>query len=217
MKQAKTSLQRTRIKFCGITRLADAQAAVDLGVDAIGFVIVPQSKRYIAPERAALIRRKLPAFVTSVALIMDAQAEVIQQTIDALQPDLLQFHGAETPDFCSSFGLPYIKAVAMGRKQAALTTLAKQYSAASALLLDSHAEGMGGTGQIFDWGTVGACTKKIVLAGGLKPDNVALAIRQLRPYAVDVSSGIEQKPGQKDLMKMRAFVEAVRRADLSVK
>lgn len=217
MKQQSARFQRTRIKFCGMTRPADAEAAVELGVDALGFVLVPQSKRAITPEKAALIRRKLPAFVSVVALVMDADADSIQRAIDALQPDLIQFHGSEPPDFCSSFGLPYIKAVAMGGKHAALGTLARRYARASALLLDSHASGMGGTGKTFDWSVVGACSKQIVLAGGLRPDNVAPAIHQLRPYAVDVSSGIELKPGQKDLPKMRAFVEAVRRADLSVK
>jgi phosphoribosylanthranilate isomerase len=210
-------LTRTRIKFCGITREKDAQAALSMGVDALGFVLVPASPRYIAADRAAAIRRGLPPFVSTVALLKDADAAFVQDAIDTLKPDLLQFHGEEPADFCASFGLPYIKAVAMGEKQS-LAALARRYKGAAGLLLDSHAKGgMGGRGETFDWSRVTAVKLPLVLAGGLNPANVGRAVRQLRPYGVDVSSGIEAKPGIKDHDKMRAFVESVRRADRSSK
>lgn len=208
---------RTRIKFCGIRRAADAKAAVDLGVDAIGFVLVPQSRRYIAPERAARLRAQLPPFVAAVALLMDASAADVQRAIDLLRPDLLQFHGREEPSFCAGFGLPYIKAVAMGGAGAPARE-EKRFRSAAALLLDSHAVGaMGGRGETFDWSKAAKLRRPIVLAGGLTPQNVGQGIRRLRPYAVDVSSGIELRPGVKDLDKMRAFVKAVRRADETAK
>jgi phosphoribosylanthranilate isomerase len=210
-------LNRTRIKFCGITREKDAQAAIALGVDALGFVLVPASKRYIPAEKAAAIRRRLPPFVGTVALLKDADAGFVQDAIDTLKPDLLQFHGDEPADYCESFGLPYLKAVAMGEKQS-LVALARRYKGATGLLLDSHSKGgMGGRGEAFDWSRVTAVKTPLVLAGGLNPANVGRAIRQLRPYAVDVSSGIEAKPGIKDHDKMRAFVEAVQRADKRTK
>jgi phosphoribosylanthranilate isomerase len=208
---------RTRIKFCGIRRAADAKSAVDLGVDAIGFVLVPQSKRFIAAERAAKLRTQLPPFVSAVALFMDASAADVRRAIEVLQPDLLQFHGREEPSFCAAFGLPYVKAIAMG----GVSTPAREerrFRAAAALLLDSHVPGaMGGRGETFDWSKVAKLRRPVVLAGGLTPHNVGQGIRRLRPYAVDVSSGIELKPGVKDLDKMRAFVKAVRRADETAK
>lgn len=206
-------MSRTRIKFCGIRRAADAAAAVDLGVDALGFVMVPASKRYMGAERAATIRAKLPPLVTAVALLMDADAAFVQLAIDALRPDLLQFHGSESPEFCASFGLPYVKAVAMGG-DGDLRREARRYRDASALLLDSHAPGEpGGSGRAFDWARAGTPARPLILAGGLTPQNVGRGIRALRPYAVDVSSGIESRPGVKDAEKMRAFVDAVWRAD----
>lgn len=208
-------MPRTRIKFCGITRDKDAQAAVALGVDALGFVLVPASPRYLAADRAAAIRRKLPPFVTTVALFKDQDSGFVQQAIDDLSPDLLQFHGDEDPRFCASFGLPYMKAVAMGDGRGqSLLTQSRRYAGATALLLDSHSQGgMGGRGETFDWSAVRPVKKPLVLAGGLNADNVARAVKFLRPYAVDVSSGIESKPGVKDPEKMRAFVNAVLRAE----
>ncbi len=206
-------MSRTRIKFCGITREKDAHAAISLGVDALGFVLVPASPRHITAEKAAAIRRRLPPFVSTVALLKDADAAFVQDAIDVLKPDLLQFHGEEPADFCASFGLPYLKAVAMGEKQS-LAALARRYKGAVGLLLDGHSKGgMGGRGETFDWSRVTAVKTPLVLAGGLNPANVGRAVRQLRPYGVDVSSGIEAKPGVKDHDKMRAFVEAVQRAD----
>lgn len=208
-----SSLQRTRIKFCGITRAQDAALAVALGVDALGFVLVPASARCVSASAAAKIRRGLPPFVTTVALFKDADAAFVQEAIDQLRPDFLQFHGSESPDYCESFAWPYLKAVAMA-EDVKLQRMARDYASASALLLDSHsASGMGGTGKIFDWSRVTPVKKPLVLAGGLVADNVARGIRKLHPHAVDVSSGIESKPGIKDASKMRAFVDAVRRAD----
>ncbi|HVT35694.1 MAG TPA: phosphoribosylanthranilate isomerase [Nevskiaceae bacterium] len=204
---------RTRIKFCGITRAADAQAAAALGVDALGFVLVPASKRWIDPVRAARIRRALPPLISVVALFKDAAAAQVQEAIDELDPDLLQFHGDEDADYCASFGKPYLKAVSMQQPRA-LVRAAREHQHAAALLLDSHAPGgMGGSGQIFDWKAVPKVKQPLMLAGGLTPANVGAAVRALRLWAVDVSSGVESKPGIKDTAKMRAFVHAVQRAD----
>lgn len=191
--------------------------AVALGVDALGFVLVPASPRYLAAEAAAKLRSRLPPFVTAVALFKDADSSFVQQAIDALRPELLQFHGAESPEFCASFGLPYLKSVAM-KGRVSLRAEARRHAAAQALLLDGHAPGqMGGSGETFDWTAVAAVRKPLVLAGGLTAKNVGQGIRLLRPHAVDVSSGIERKPGIKDPDQMSAFVNAVRRADQRLK
>lgn len=205
-------MSRIRIKFCGITRAPDAEAAVDLGVDALGFVLVPASKRFVAPERAAKVRRRLPPFVSAVALFLDADAAFVQDAIDALQPDLLQFHGHEDAAYCASFGLPYIKAIPMGGALDAARA-ARRFRTAAALLLDGHAAGaLGGRGEAFDWKRARGVPAPVILAGGLDAKNVGTAIRAVRPYAVDVSSGVELRPGVKDPKKMRAFVRAVRDA-----
>lgn len=211
-----TAPSRTRIKFCGITRAGDAQAAVALGVDALGFVLVPQSARFIRPADAAAIRRALPPFVSVVALLRDADEGFVREAIATLRPDLLQFHGDESPEACGLYAMPYMKAVAMAQPQD-LATLSRRYALASALLLDSHdPSGMGGSGKTFDWSRASGADKPLVLAGGLHAGNVADGIRRLRPYAVDVSSGIEASPGVKDAAKMRAFVAAVRAADAQI-
>lgn len=208
---------RIRIKFCGITRAADAEAAVALGVDALGFVLVPASARFCAATRAAAMRRRLPPFVSCVALFKDPDSSLVQDAIDALRPDLLQFHGREDAAFCASFGLPYMKALPMGEPQD-LARAARRFRGAAALLLDSHAGGaLGGSGRSFDWKRARGAGQRLdlplVLAGGLKADNVEAAIGMVHPFAVDVSSGIESKPGVKDARKMKAFVNAVRRAE----
>jgi phosphoribosylanthranilate isomerase len=152
--------------------------------------------------------------VTAVILLQDAPAAAVQEAIDALRPDLLQFHGQEPPELCESFGLPYLKAVAMQDPSVSLQSLARRYSGAAGLLLDGHAAGeLGGQGKPFDWTRARAAGKPLVLAGGLGAGNVGAAIEAARPYAVDVSSGIESAPGIKDSGKMSAFVDAVRRAD----
>jgi phosphoribosylanthranilate isomerase len=203
---------RTRVKFCGITRPADAEVAVRLGVDAVGLVLVPASARFIELAPAAIIRRRLPPFVQAVALFLDATAETVKRAVGELQPDLLQFHGDESPEFCASFGRPYLRAVPM-QGEGDLAGWERRFAGAAALLLDAHAAGeLGGHGRAFDWGAIQA-TRPFVLAGGLTPANVGAAIRAARPYAVDVSSGIEQAPGVKDEAKMRRFIEEVRKAD----
>lgn len=213
MSAAATRPRRTRIKFCGITRAEDAAQALALGVDALGFVLVPQSPRFIAPAAAAIIRRGLPPFASAVALLRDAEDGWVREMIAVMRPDLLQFHGNEDSAYCESFGLPYLKAVAMAEPQD-LAALARTYASAAALLLDSHgAQGMGGSGQTFDWSRVAPVGKPLILAGGLSAGNVAEGIRRVRPHAVDVSSGIETRPGVKDFDKMCAFVEQVRRVD----
>lgn len=207
-------MSRTRIKFCGITRPADADAAVRLGADALGLVFDARSPRCVAPAAARALARQLPPFVQTVALFRDAGAEAVLAVLETLAPDLLQFHGRETPEFCAQFAWPYLKAVPMAEPQD-LGDWALRYGEARALLLDAHrAGGMGGTGRSFDWSAIPRSSPKpLVLAGGLTPDNVAQAITMARPYAVDVSSGIESAPGIKDPERMRRFIEEVRRAD----
>lgn len=205
---------RTRIKFCGITRPEDARLAVALGVDLLGFVLVPESPRAISPKAAEAIRSELPPGVGTVALFKDADAVTIDVALQLFDPHWLQFHGAETADDCARWGRPWFKAVAM-QGGADLSEAAAIYADAGALLLDGHAPGaMGGSGETFDWRAAQAdVAMPVIVAGGLHPGNVADAIRTARPYAVDVSSGIESRPGIKDSGKMADFVAAVRAAD----
>lgn len=207
-------MTRTRIKFCGITRAEDAGLAAALGVDAIGLVMDPASPRFIEPAGAAMIRRLLPPFVDAVLLFRNADADAVTRAIAAVQPSLLQFHGDEAPEFCESFALPYLRAVPM-TGAVDVGAFARRFASAAALLLDAHAPGEGGgQGKTFDWQAVPArLGKPIVLAGGLTPENVTAAVREVRPYAVDVSSGIEAARGIKDADRMRRFVAAVRYAD----
>ena len=207
---------RTRIKFCGITRSDDARRAVDLGVDALGFVFTRSSQRFIGISSARGIRVELPPFVTVVALFMDDEPGWIEEVLASVQPDLLQFHGEESAGFASSFGRPYIKSVPMGSVENAARYMSG-FASASGFLLDSHERGArGGTGEVFDWKRAPRMGKPTILAGGLDPANVAQAIALVRPYAVDVSSGIETASGIKESGKMRRFVEAVRTADANL-
>jgi phosphoribosylanthranilate isomerase len=205
---------RTRIKFCGLTRVEDVRTAVELGVDAVGFVLTRKSRRFIEPAQARALRDALPPFVDAVALFMDDAAEWVEEVVARLRPDLLQFHGEESADFAARFPTAYLKAVPMA-SVADVPGYAARHPAARGFLLDSHAAGaVGGSGGTFDWTRVPRdFGRPLVLAGGLDAGNVAEAIATARPYAVDVSSGIETAPGIKDAAKMRAFVEAVRRAD----
>lgn len=210
--------QRTRIKFCGITRAQDALAAVALGVDAVGLIFAADSPRKLEPAAAAAIRRALPPFVAAVALLRNADAATVRRVIEAVRPDLLQFHGDEPAAFCASFGLPYLKAVGMRDLRQPLAQIAADHAGAAALVLDGHGAGeAGGQGRTFDWSLASDCGKPLILAGGLTAANVAAAIGSAHPYAVDASSGIETDPrlapGIKDSGKMGAFVRAVRRAD----
>jgi phosphoribosylanthranilate isomerase len=205
---------RTRIKYCGITRPDDARLAAELGVDAIGLVFTRNSQRFVGAGQARTIRRALPPFVTIVALFMDDEPAWIEEVIAVVQPDVLQFHGKEDAGFAASFARPYLKGVPMG-SVANVAAFATQHPEAVGLLLDSHASGaLGGTGEPFDWARVPRnMGRPIILAGGLDPANVARAIAAVRPYAVDVSSGIESAPGIKNPTRMRRFVEAVKTAD----
>lgn len=205
---------RTRIKFCGFTRADDIARAVAMGVDAVGLVCVPGSRRYVSIDDAADLRRQVPREVAAVLLLSNASADDARRAIDAVDPDYVQFHGHESAEFCASFGRPYFKGVA-ARDTDSIRAAARAYPAAAALLLDSHgADGMGGTGQVFDWTVIpGDVQQPLILAGGLDPANAGLAVRMARPFAVDVSGGIEAAPGRKDPEKMQAFVDAVRQAD----
>jgi phosphoribosylanthranilate isomerase len=206
--------QRTRVKFCGMMRVEDALAAVALGVDAIGLVLTSKSRRFAGIEQARAIRRALPPFVAAVALFMDDDVSFVAEAIDAVAPDLLQFHGSETTPDCVRYGRPYLKAVAMGGGQDWQPVVAA-HPQATGFLFDGHAAGQqGGSGQGFDWSVLPRdIGKPVILAGGLTAENVAAAIGLARPYAVDVSSGIEATPGAKDADKMRRFIAAVRAAD----
>jgi phosphoribosylanthranilate isomerase len=204
----------TRIKFCGITRREDALAAAQLGVDAIGFVFHRKSPRYVDPGRAAAIVRELPAFVTTVGLFVDPSAAEVQAVLAAAPLDLLQFHGAEPPEFCAGFGRPWIKALAVAPGVDLLQSAAN-YAGSRGLLLDAFVPGMhGGTGTKADWSAIPqSLPLPVILAGGLTPANVGEAIRAVRPWAVDVSSGVEREKGVKDHEKMVAFIRGVRDAD----
>ena len=202
-----------RSKICGITRIEDALAAVEAGADAIGLVFYGKSPRAVSIEQAAVILQALPPFVTSVGLFVDMPRDELQQLLQRLPLDLLQFHGDESPADCEGHGRPYIKALRIRPGEDVAAAMAP-YSGARGILLDTFVEGVpGGTGASFDWSLVPEnAAKPIILAGGLDAGNVATAIRQVRPYAVDVSGGVEASKGIKDAGKIRAFVRAVRDA-----
>jgi phosphoribosylanthranilate isomerase len=205
---------RTRIKFCGLTRPGDVRLAVELGVDAIGLVFAAGGPRCLALDHAGALREAIPPMVTAVALFMDNPGSEVEAVVRRLRPDLLQFHGGEDDAFCRGFGLPFAKALAMGRGPGDAVNARKRYPSASAFVLDGHAPGEpGGRGERFDWSLVPALGRPVLLAGGLSADNVGEAVRQVRPFAVDVSSGIESAPGVKDGGRMQRFIEEVRRAD----
>lgn len=202
-----------RSKICGITRIEDALAAVEAGADAIGLVFYGKSPRAVSIEQAAVILQALPPFVTSVGLFVDMPRDELQQLLQRLPLDLLQFHGDESPADCEGHGRPYIKALRVRPGEDVAAAMAP-YAGARGILLDTFVEGVpGGTGASFDWSLVPEnAAKPIILAGGLDAGNVATAIRQVRPYAVDVSGGVEANKGIKDAGKIRAFVRAVRDA-----
>jgi phosphoribosylanthranilate isomerase len=205
----------TAVKICGITRADDALAAARLGAHALGFVFFARSPRHMTSERAAGIVRKLPPFVTAVGLFVNPEADEVERVLDEVPLDLLQFHGEETPAFCAQFGMPYIKAARV-RPGLDLLQYAQLYRTARGLLLDTFVDGMhGGTGTAFDWSLIPSqLPLPVILSGGLDPANVAIAIRRVRPWAVDVSSGVEVSPGIKDERKMAAFFQDVRNADV---
>ena len=205
----------TRVKVCGITRVEDALAAARVGVDAVGFVFYPSSPRYVAPERARDIAATLPPFVSTVGLFVDADAATVAATLQAIRLDYLQFHGAESPEFCAQFDVPFLKAVRV-KPGVDLLQYAITFSAAKALLLDAFVAGMhGGTGQGFDWQLIPLNMPiPVILSGGLAPGNIAQAVRTVRPWAVDVSSGVEAAKGIKDANKIEQFMRGVRNADV---
>ncbi|MBF0639056.1 phosphoribosylanthranilate isomerase [Pseudomonas protegens] len=206
-----------RSKICGITRIEDALAAVAAGADAIGLVFYAKSPRAVNVQQARAIIAALPPFVTSVGLFVNASRCELGEILDAVPLDLLQFHGDESADDCEGYHRPYIKALRVkAGDDIAAACLA--YPRASGILLDTYVEGVpGGTGEAFDWSLVPqGLSKPIILAGGLTPDNVAAAIARVRPYAVDVSGGVEQGKGIKDPAKIQAFMQAVRRSNESM-
>lgn len=215
MKTRNSYFPRTRIKICGITRSEDALEAARLGADALGFVFYPASPRCISIEQASAIIRVLPPFVTTVGLFVDADAAAVEEVLRRVPLSLLQFHGEETPEYCSGFRRPYIKAVRM-REEVDVPGLAHAYSEAAGLLLDAYEAGVpGGTGRTFDWDKIPKeAGKPVVLAGGLDAENVGAAVEKTRPYAVDVSSGVEVSKGIKDFAKMATFVRGVQIADV---
>lgn len=207
---------RTRIKICGLTREADVQAAVEAGADAVGFVFYAPSSRHVAIERAAELARGLPPFVTPVGLFVNADVAEIARAAAAIPSLVLQFHGDETPEACRAACRPYLRAVRMTAKTD-LLDWARQYADALALLLDAHVEGFGGGGKVFDWSLVArGLPCRVVLSGGLHAANVTDGILRLRPWAVDVSSGVEAAKGIKDAAAIRRFCEAVREADARI-
>ena len=200
-----------RVKICGITRLQDAEAAVAAGADALGFVFARRSPRVLDAAVAELLVGRVPAFVARVGLFMDQEAEEVAAILDRLPLNVLQFHGSEDAAYCRQFGLPYVKAVSMTIPES-LPRAEQEYADAAGLLLDSHPVGeTGGTGRSFDWSLVPRERPGLILAGGLTPNNVHEAVRQVRPWAVDVSSGVEDAPGIKNTDKMRKFIREAKR------
>jgi phosphoribosylanthranilate isomerase len=205
---------RTRVKICGITRPGDARAAAEAGADAIGLVFYPPSPRYLSTERAVEIRDALPPFVQAVALFVNPDAAMVAQVVGRVRPAMLQFHGEEPPDFCAQFGTPYVKACRVRPGVDALEYL-RPFSRAAAWLFDSYVPEYGGVGEAFDWSLLPTTKERpVILSGGLSRANVAEAIRRVRPWGVDVSSGVESAKGIKDPGKIAAFISEVSNADV---
>jgi phosphoribosylanthranilate isomerase len=208
--------QRTRIKICGLARENDVEAAVEAGADAIGLVCWARSPRHVAPERAAELARRLPAFVTPVLLFVNATPAQVAHAVERVPQALLQFHGDETPAECRAYGRPYLRAARMA-PGVDLLDFAARYPDARGLLLDAHVEGYGGGGKVFDWSLIPRDVPlPVVLSGGLHAENVIEGILRVRPWAVDVSSGVESSKGVKDAVAIRRFCEAVREADARI-
>lgn len=204
---------RTRIKICGLTREEDVDAAVDAGADAIGFVLYEKSARAVTAQRAGELARRLPPFVLPVLLFVNAAPAAVAAGVDAVPNALLQFHGDESPEACGAAARPYLRAARMS-PGLDLLDFASRFPQAQGLLLDAPVEGYGGGGKVFDWSLIPAGVPlPVVLSGGLNPANVIDGVRHVRPWAVDVSSGVESAKGIKDAGLMRRFCEAVRQAD----
>ena len=207
---------KTRIKICGLTREQDVDAAVAAGADAIGFVFHPPSPRFVTPQRAAELARRIPPFVAVVGLFVNTTPQTVLAACDSLPISLLQFHGDEDAGFCRQFARPYLRAARV-RPGLDLLEFAGEFRDARGLLLDAFVEGYGGGGEVFDWSLIPpGLPGFLVLSGGLTAANVGEAIERLRPVAVDVSSGVEAGKGIKDHSKIAAFVAAVRKADESL-
>lgn len=206
-------MSRTRIKICGLTRAEDVLAAVEAGADAIGLVFYPPSPRFVAFERAAELAALVPPFVTTVGLFVNPDPAYVRQALAQVPLQLLQFHGDEPETLCAAFGRPWIKAARV-RPGVDLVEFSASHPSASGLLLDAFVEGYGGGGKVFDWSLIPErLGRSLILSGGLDPDNVAEAVRRVRPWAVDVSSGVESGKGIKDAARIAAFVAGVRNAD----
>jgi phosphoribosylanthranilate isomerase len=206
---------RTRVKICGITSVADGLAAARHGADAIGLIFYPPSPRLVTLDRAREIAGSMPPFVARVAVFVNPAASEVEAVMHACRPDLLQFHGEETADFCRGFGVPYLRALRVRRGVDLLESLSP-YGDAAGWLLDAYRQALyGGTGEAFDWDLVPrGLARPLILSGGLDADNVGAAIRRVRPWAVDVSSGVEAAKGVKDERRIAAFMEKVRDADV---
>jgi phosphoribosylanthranilate isomerase len=205
--------RRTRIKICGLTREADVDDAVRAGADALGFVLYPRSPRHVTPQRAAELAGRLPPFVTPVLLLVNAAPALLREALAAVPQALLQFHGDETPADCAAAGRPFLRAARIG-PGFDLLDFATRFASAQALLLDADVDGYGGGGKVFDWSVIPrSVPRPVVLSGGLNASNVIDGIDRVRPWAVDVSSGVESAKGIKDAEAMRRFCQAVRQAD----
>lgn len=209
---------RTRIKICGLTQAEHVRAAADAGADAIGLVFYPKSPRYIEPEQARELRRSLPAMVDVIALFVNPSQDEVRRVIDVVQPELLQFHGDETPEFCRSFDRRYLRGFRVGGPgmltPEAVLTECRRFPDAAAWLFDSHSSGYGGSGLSFDPHLLSAVrnapdSRPLILAGGLKIETVRASIDELQPFGVDVSSGVEDAPGVKSAQKIQRFIAAV--------
>jgi phosphoribosylanthranilate isomerase len=207
----------TRTKICGITRPEDLQAVAACGADAIGLVFYQKSPRHVEIEQAAALARIAPPFVSLVGLFVEPEPAYVRDVLRQVPLDVLQFHGDEVAGFCAQFGRPYLKAIRV-RPGVDLVQCAARYADAQGLLLDAYVEGtQGGTGESFDWALIPRdLSLPVILSGGLHPGNVAAAVRQVRPYAVDVSSGVEAAKGIKDAAKVAAFINEVRNVDLQL-
>ncbi len=207
----------TRIKICGITRVEDALAVASCGANAIGLVFYQKSPRHVTMQQAAQLAAAIPPFVTRVGLFVNPSEEEVRDALRQVPLDVLQFHGEEAPEFCAQFGRSYLKAVRV-RTGVDLVQCAARYRSAQGLLLDAYVEGThGGTGESFDWALIPHdLLLPVILSGGLHAGNVAQAIKQVRPYAVDVSSGVEAEKGIKDAAKIAAFINEVKNIDLQL-
>ena len=207
----------TRIKICGITRVEDGLAAALIGADAIGLVFHERSPRHVSIRQAAQLAAVLPPFISAVGLFVNTEAAFVREVLASVPLDLLQFHGDESPEYCAQFSKPYIKAIRV-KAGVDLLQCASDFRSAQGLLLDAHVEGIrGGTGTVFDWALIPEkLSLPVILSGGLDAQNVAAAIKQVRPYAVDVSSGVEASKGIKDAAKIAAFINEVKNIDLQL-